>query len=203
MQDLKEIEQAMPMVVCSPGKIFYRPNETGEVIFLLKKGRVHLYRLSSEGRKILIADVGPGSVFGEMVLTGHGMYDAYAEAVEESLLCVMSRRDAGKFILSRPNVALRLLRVMGNRLRELEDRLELTAFSTIEKRVAAVLLALQADRGSDVLSITHQELADYLGVHRETITAALSRLKQEGMVDTRRSRVEITNVEALRKKAFE
>ncbi|MBI3757761.1 MAG: Crp/Fnr family transcriptional regulator, partial [Deltaproteobacteria bacterium] len=133
MDDLKQIERAMPMLVCSPGKVLYRPNETGEVIFFLKEGRVHLYRMGSKERKILIAEVGPGAIFGEMALTGHGMYDTYAETIEESLICVMGRRDAGNFILSRPSVALRLLRVIFNRIRNMEDRLEQASFSTIDR----------------------------------------------------------------------
>src|SRR5262249_47124750 len=148
---------------CSTGRIFYSPNEHGEVLFILKKGHVQLYRMSDEGRKLVIATLGPGTIFGEMAMTGLGMYDAFAEATEEALVCILNRSDLEKLLISKPKIAMRLLDVMAKRLREAEERLEQTLFHDVSSRLAALILRLRADNHADVIEMTHEELAEHLG----------------------------------------
>ena len=90
--ELAEIERKITMHRCERGRVFYLPGETGEVLYILKEGRVQLYRLSAEGRKLVIATLEPGTIFGEMSMIGQGMYDAFAEAAEPCMICVMRRR---------------------------------------------------------------------------------------------------------------
>ena len=199
--ELKEIEQATAMTTCTAGKIFYSPNQSGEVMFIVKKGKVQIYRMSSEGRKLVIETLGPGTIFGEMSLIGAGLYDAFAEAMEDSLICIMNRRDIEKLILTKPKIAVRLLDVMGQRLRESEERLEQTLFHEVPNQLAALLLRLRSENRTDTISTTHEELADHLGVYRETVTTALNGLKREGLVSISRKRVEINDVPGLERKA--
>lgn len=200
-EELKEIANAATMTTCPAGRIFYSPNEQGEVLFILKKGHVQLYRMSDEGRKLVIATLGPGTLFGEMALTGLGMYDAFAEATEEALICILNRRDLEKILVSKPMVAVRLLDLMGKRLRETEERLEQTSFQDVPSRLAALLLRLRAETGSDVIEMTHEQLAEHLGVYRETVTAALNNLRKEDLISIGRKHVQLTNVPRLQKKA--
>src|SRR5437870_5770947 len=170
------------MTTCPAGKIFYSPNETGEVLFILKKGRVQLYRMSSEGRKLIIGTIEAGSIFGEMMLVGQGMYDAFAEAIEESLICVMKRRDVETMLVTKPRVALRLLEVMAKRLRETEERLEQAIFGDVQSQLIALLLRMHREHKTETIDTTHEALADQLGVYRETVTIALSNLRKRGLI---------------------
>ncbi|NIS80869.1 MAG: cyclic nucleotide-binding domain-containing protein, partial [Anaerolineales bacterium] len=104
-QEVVEIDNATTMTTCEPGRVFYSPDENGEVLFLLKKGRVHLYRLSPEGKKFVVAELGPGAIFGEMSLLGQGMHNTFAESIDDCTLCVMSRLDVERLILDKPRVA--------------------------------------------------------------------------------------------------
>src|SRR5262249_45318849 len=92
-EELQDVARAATMTTCPSGRIFYSPNEHGEILFILKKGHVQLYRMSDEGRKLVIGTLGPGTIFGEMAMTGLGMYDAFAEATEEALICILNRCD--------------------------------------------------------------------------------------------------------------
>jgi CRP/FNR family cyclic AMP-dependent transcriptional regulator len=157
--------------------------------------------MSSEGRKLVIETLGPGTIFGEMSLIGTGLYDAFAEAMEDSLICVLNRRDVEKLILLKLKIAVRLLETMGERLREFEERLEQTLFHEVPSQLAALLLHLRSEDGTDTIATTHEELADHLGVYRETVTMALSRLKKEGLITIARKRVQIDDVVGLQEKA--
>jgi CRP/FNR family cyclic AMP-dependent transcriptional regulator len=190
--EIEEIDRAITVSSCRRGKILYMPEDTSEVLFLLKQGRVQLYRISPDGKKLVIATVGPGSVFGEMALIGQGMHNTFAEAIEDCVLWVMSRDDVERLLVTKPRVALRIFETLGNRLREAEARLEEIAFKGIPARLASLLLQLADEQGSDaVTGLTHQDLGEQIGTYRETTTQTLNTFKAEGLIDIGRKRITI------------
>lgn len=197
--ELAEMDRQITMTACERGKIFYMPEETGEVLFLLKKGRVQLYRISPNGKKLVVATLGPGAIFGEMSLVGQGMHNTFAEAVDECLLCVMSRADVERLMREKPQVAYRFVESLGERVSRLESRLEETAFKSIPSRLASLLLRLADDQADNdrVKGYTHQDLGEILGTYRETITQTLNDFKADGLVEIGRKRIGIVDRDAL------
>jgi CRP-like cAMP-binding protein len=196
--EVADIDQKTTMSTCRPGRIFYMPDETGEVLFMLKKGAVQLYRISPDGKKLVVATLGAGAVFGEMSLIGQGMHNTFAEALEECVLCVMSRPDVERLLLTKPQVALRFLETTGKRLQEAEQRLEEIAFKSIPARLASLLLRLTEEQGGNTINgYTHQLLGEMLGTYRETTTQTLNEFKGRGLLEIGRKRIEILDVEGL------
>ena len=145
-------------VTCEKGRIIYTPGESGQVLYLLKKGAVDLYRLSPEGKKLVTAHLRAGTFFGEMSVLGQGMYDSFAGAAEPAVLCAMSQVDVERLLLTKPIVALRLLQVIGGRLLDAQTALEDLAFKKVSARIAALLLRLAAQQdGVTVAGLTHQD----------------------------------------------
>ena len=177
--ELAMMDKQTTMSTCEAGKIFYMPEDSGEVLFLLKKGRVQLYRIAPNGKKLVVATLGAGAIFGEMSLVGQGMHNTFAESVDECVLCVMSRSDVERLVRDKPEVAFRFVEVMGNRLTQLESRLEDIAFKSIPARLATLLLSLDEEQGGSgvVKGFTHQDFSEMLGTYRETITQTLNDLK--------------------------
>ncbi len=200
-EQMQEIVSATKMQTCKAGRIFYSPDETGEVLFLLKTGAVQIYRMSPEGRKLVIARLPPYSFFGEMSCIGQGMYDTFAEATEESLICTMSRSDVERLLLAKPQVSLRILEAVGKRMVEAERQLEEFAFKGLIPRLAALLL--REAEGEEVTGLSHQDIAEQLGVYRETVTSALNELKTAGIIDIGRKRITITDRKRLERAAGE
>ncbi|MBN2556146.1 MAG: Crp/Fnr family transcriptional regulator [Anaerolineales bacterium] len=198
-KEVEQIDQAVTMSTCRPGRIFYSPEEAGEVLFLLKQGTVHLYRLSPEGKKLVVATLGKGAIFGEMSLIGQGMHNLFAESISDCVLCVMSRVDVERLIREKPQVAMRFMESMAARLQEAETQLEDLAFKSIPARLAALLLRRAVeDEGDEILTgYTHQDLAELLGTYRETITQTLNELKSQGVISIGRKRIQILNRAAL------
>ncbi len=175
------LAESTTMVSCERGRVFYTPDELGEVVFILKRGRVDLYRISPDGRKLVVATLGPHTIFGEMGLLGQGMYGCYAEAIDDSLICVLSRADLQALIRRNPDVGLRLLAELGARLRERDEELEALAFRGLPARLATLLLR-EADIYGTIDGYTHQDLAERLGTYRETVSQLLGRFRTEGLV---------------------
>jgi CRP/FNR family transcriptional regulator, cyclic AMP receptor protein len=189
--ELAAMDRQLTMSTCEPGRIFYMPDDTAEVLFLLKKGQVQLYRLAPTGKKLVVATLGPGAVFGEMSLVGQGMHNTFAESVDACVLCVMSRADVERLLREKPEVALRFLETMGARVTHLETRLEEIAFKGIPARLAALLLQLTDAQGARgvVEGYTHQDLGEMIGTYRETVTQTLNAFKAEGLVEIGRKRI--------------
>lgn len=196
--EIEEIDRATTMSTCRRGKIFYMPEDTSEVLFLLKQGRVQLYRISPDGKKLVIGTIGPGTIFGEMALIGQGMQSTFAEAVEECVLCVMSRDDVEHMLVTKPRVALRIFEALGRRLREAETRLQEIAFKGIPARLASLLLQLADEQGRDTIAgLTHQDLGEQIGTYRETTTQTLNNFKADGLIGIGRKRITILDREGL------
>ena len=191
-RDRTELERMTTLTNVPRGRVFYQPEDVSEVLFLVKQGQVQLYRISPEGKKLVIATLGTGAIFGEMALLGQQMHNAFAEAMEDSVILVMSRADLERLILNKPILGLRMLEITGRRLSDAESRLEDMAFKGIPARLASLLLRLAAERDTDeITGLTHQDLAETIGTYRETATQVLNDMKMAGIIEIGRKRITI------------
>ena len=197
--DMAELERVTTLTSVLRGRVFYRPEDPGERLFLLRTGRVQLYRISPEGKKLVIATLGPGALFGEMALLGQQMHNAFAEAMEDCSIMVMSRADLERLMLNDATIGRRILALTRKRLSDAEARLEDMAFKGIPAWLASLLLRLAADQGdTNINGLTHQDLAETIGTYRETATQVLNDLKTAGLIEIGRKRITILDVERLR-----
>jgi CRP-like cAMP-binding protein len=191
-RDMAELDRITTTTSVPRGRVFYQPEDVSEVLFMLKSGRVQLYRISPEGKKLVIATLGAGTLFGEMALLGQQMHNAFAEALDDCLILVIRRSDLERLILNKPEVGLRILETTGKRLRDAEKRLEDMAFKGIPARLASLLLRLAEERGSnEIVGLTHQDLAETVGTYRETATQVLNDMKSQGLIEIGRKRIRI------------
>lgn len=198
-QEVDQLDRQVTMSTCEAGRVFYTPTETGEALFLLKKGRVQLYRLSPDGKKLVVAVLEPGMIFGEMSLIGQGMHNTFAESIDDCTLCVMSRSDVERLVHEKPQVALRFMEAMALRLQTAESKLEDLAFKGIPARIAGLLLELASIDGVEIVGFTHQDLAERIGTYRETTTQVLNNFKEKGWIEIGRKHIQLLNTEALSK----
>lgn len=195
---IEMIEHATVMRTIPKGQMIYSQEDRAEALFLLKRGQVAIYRLTPTGKRLELATIGPKAFFGEMPLLGESLRHAYAEATEESLLCVMSRADVERLIREQPQVALRMIEVLGRRLADREARLEELAYRSAPARIAAVLLRLTEGSAGTEIAVTHQELGDMIGALRETVTKILDEFQSDELVELRRGHVLVRDPERLR-----
>lgn len=178
------------------GEIVSEPDEMACSLFLVTSGRVQLYRSTRDGRRFVMATLGPGSLFGEDSLLGGDAPDTYAIALEPCTIWTMPRQEALALSSSEAMFGFGLIQAMGQRLMEAENRLEQMAYSTISARLAALLLEL-GDNEENVVHATHQDLADMLGTWRETISKTLQDFRRRGLVASGRRQLALLDKEGL------
>lgn len=177
-------------IVCSAGDMF-------SSLVLVVSGRVQLFRKTEEGRRFVVATLGPGSMFGEESLLGGQGPDTSAVALEPCTVWVFPGHMAQQFSSTEAMFGFGLVQAMGQRVVEAENRLEQMAYSTIASRLAALLLELAGDVSGGVVRATHQELADMLGTWRETISKTLQEFRRQGLVASSRRQLTLLDKEGL------
>ena len=201
--EMEAIAAAAPMKTYSAGDLLFSPHQPVEALFILKKGRVRIFRVSPDGRALTTALLTPGTVFGEMVLLGQQMHDNFAEALDEVVVCVMSRADVHRFLLSDPRISIRISEILGRRVAELERRLSDTVFKSVPQRIAATLCLLAGEQqkrpfGRGVqLALTHEQIAALTGTSRETATKVLGEYADRGLLRLGRGKVTILDPDAI------
>jgi len=200
-EEMKDMDRTTTMITCEAGRVFYGPEDTAEVLFLLKKGRVQLYRLSPEGKKLVVGTLETGAMFGEMSIIGQGLHNTFAESIEDCTLCVMSRHDVENLLISKPKVGLRIMEVLAQRLKKAETRLEEIAFKSLPSRLASLLLNLASINNDQVVveGYSHQDFAEQIGTYRETTTQILNQFKNQGWIDIHRKQIRVLDPTALAK----
>ena len=189
------------------GEVFYTPRQPDGKLFILKKGRVRIYKMEGS-REFTLEVVEAGTVFGEMAFTEHRLRDAYAEAIEPCILLAMEREDVERLILQKPRVGIRMLTLLSERLHYYETRMEDVTLKGVPARLASLILFLVEKEGIQATgeiriptSYTHHELGTMIGANREAVTRAFGWLQDEGAVQIRRRIIYVEDVEALERAA--
>jgi CRP-like cAMP-binding protein len=180
--------------------VFFRAGETGQVLFLLEKGRVQTFRTSG-AKKLIIAELRPPAVFGEMGCIGQGMYHCSAQTIEPSRIRTVSRTGLEVLLERHPIVTRRLLELVSQRFVNVLHDLEATSFRHLIPRMASLLL--ERAEGDSVRGLTHRELAQHLRVYRESATAALGEMRSAGIISIGRKQIRILQRARLERAARE
>ncbi len=168
-----------------------------EWFYIIAEGRVKVFKQSSGGKEFIIAFFGRGDMFGEVAVFENRPYPASAQAVAATKVLGIKREAFLDFLARRPQVAMRIISVLGGRLREAQDRLKDLAAERVEQRLARTLLMLSAKLGN-TLPFTRQEIADMSGTTTETAIRFMSRLKDGGIIRSTRGKIVILDDTKLR-----
>jgi CRP/FNR family cyclic AMP-dependent transcriptional regulator len=199
------IVRAMSWATYPSGQIFYAPEETGDRLYILRSGRVRIYKLSPEGRALTLLILEPSSIFGEMALVEEWVHDSFAESMSECSIGTIGRDEMRRVLNMYPAVALRFMNIMSQRLRALERKLADIAFKSVPQRLATVLLNLASAHTSQqdpatppaVVRYTHQQLAEMIGSYRETVTKAIGEFREAGLIRVEEEAIYLTDMARL------
>src|SRR5215204_939781 len=206
-EEIRELLRQNSEVRLGEGETFYAPWEQGGKLFILKKGRMRLYRTEG-GREFTLEVVEAGTVFGEMAFTPYRLRESYARAIVPSLVFAMERAAVERLIEEKPQVGIRMISLLSERLHFYETRMEDITLKGVPARLASLILFLIESEGVHIpgeISIptrySHEHLGTMIGANRESVTRAFGRLQEEGALQLRRRLIYVDDVEALERAA--
>lgn len=186
-------------------EVVYLPGDPGNSMFIVNGGRIKISKVTRDGKALTLNYVGPSEVFGETCLIEGGPREEMAEAMENSMITELERNDVEKLLQNHAQLGFQLTRILAQRRRELENKLETLVFRDVTSKLAELLLALAEEYGVEdsrgtmvALKITHQELANLIGSTRETVSLTLSQFKRKRLICTEGRKVIISDAESLR-----
>jgi CRP-like cAMP-binding protein len=179
------------------GEFVFWEGDAPNDFYVVSSGRVKVLKHSSLGREFVVAFFGPGEVFGEVAVFEERPYPASAQSVSNTELLGIGKDRFLAFLSGHPEVSLRIINMLGGRLRDAQNRLNALAGERAEQRVARTLLMLSSKLGQS-LPFTRQEIADMSGTTIETTIRVMSRMKSGGIIHSHRGKTDILDETRLR-----
>jgi len=180
-----------------PGEFVFLDGDAPEWFYVISEGRVKVLKLSSLGKDIVIAFLEPGEILGEVAVLQNKPYPASVQSIDETQMLGIRREDFLSFYARRPEVALKIMNVLGERLTHAYGRICDIAGERVEQRLVRALLMLSATLGP-VLPFTRHDIADIAGTTTETTIRIMGRLKDAGIISSSRGKIVILDETRLR-----
>ncbi len=200
---LTDFTQSSRIRALEKGEILFSQTDPADTVYVVRSGCISIFLATLEGRELVINEMHTGDCFGELSLITDQPRSTGALARESSEVISIPRDIFLKGLEAEPELMRRVLETTALRLRVSSERESALAFLDSSARIAKVLLQLDRQADNDgVIKVTQEDLAQYVGLARQTVAQALGQWRRVGWVETGRVRIEIKNREALERLAI-
>ncbi|MEW6247942.1 MAG: Crp/Fnr family transcriptional regulator [Nitrospirota bacterium] len=187
--EMQEMERITQMQAVKKRQPLYLPGDPSSNVYLLKQGRVKIASTAPSGKEVTFDILEPGEVFGELEVLEERPRETAAEALDDTLICVIRREDFDRYLRTHPDLSVKLTKLIGLRLRKIQSRVEDLVFRDVPARLAHLLLELSKTDGVPDgphirlgIKLTHQEMANLIGCSRETVSTTLGQFREQGLI---------------------
>lgn len=208
-EELAQIAEVASPERFEPEEIVFREGEFSTNCYVIRSGHACALREHSDGRVITLARFGPGDIFGELAMLDNQHRSATIQALDELEVILFLGPEMRRLLGEHPEIAVKLIAAMGQRLRESNERLAGLSFQTVQGRVAKVLSQLvQAARaegagaGDVLITSTQADLARLAGSSRESASRFLAVLERAGIISQGRGRLVVHDPAALERYVY-
>ncbi len=184
---LQEIAHMTRISTVKKGQLIYQADEQATRLHFLLDGWVKVLSAHADGRELTLHILGPGEVFGEDCVLGGDLYGTTVEALEDSLIAMISKVDFVRVQDRHVHLATALAKLINHRLRRTYEQVADLVFHAVPDRLTHLLLTYYkalgaADDFSGCVKLTHQEMANLIGCSREAVSTAMGNFRNAGLV---------------------
>lgn len=200
---LNEIEQESVVELIDARKVnkdsyLYHQGEKKSHLYVVHQGKIKISRYNEDGNEQVIRILFPGDFLGDESLFSNKETDNFAVALEESRVCVLDGDQLKKHIARNPEIGIRIIHELSQRLSELESKIESYSLESVNRRVASSILRLSLGKKVFELPFSKKDWASMLGMNQATLSRKLSQFKKDRLIDLKEQRkIVILNKEKL------
>ena len=205
----RELAAALKSRAFKPGEVIFHRDDAGQVLYLIREGKVRIYITSPEGQEVALALFGPGDTFGELALLDGQPRSASAIAVDPVETYTLQRNDFINVVLHRPRIAVQVMNVLSRRLRQTDEMIENLLFLNVHGRVAKKLLDLAETHGIKTpegiridMRLTQSNLAAMVGASRESVNKVIGYFVDKQYISIERRQITILRLAELRRRIY-
>lgn len=202
---LEEINKLFVEVGCQPGEVLYHAGDPAARLYVVAEGKIKLMQHTADGRSVLLDLLASGDFFGPLALSGPAVYAETAQAQTAGCMLRIALDDFRALLAEHPELALKALAVMAERLAASHQRVLQLSAMPVEQRIAFTLLRLAEKLGREQdggilidTPLSRDDLADMTGTTPETVSRVISRLQAGGAVTSGRQWLAVTDRTKLR-----
>jgi CRP/FNR family transcriptional regulator, cyclic AMP receptor protein len=206
---LRELATSMRHRAFRPGEIIVHRDDPGQVLYIIREGKVKIYITSPDGQEVSLAVFGPGDYFGELAMLDGQPRSASAVALEAVEAICLQRTDFINAVMRYPRIAIQVMYVLSRRLRQTDAMIEDLLFLDVHGRVAKKLLDLADLHGVRTpegirieLRLTQGELAAMVGASRESVNKVMGYFTDKQFISTDKYKITITRLAELRRRVY-
>ena len=188
-------------------EVLYLPSEASNSVYILKEGKVKIYRQAPDGKEIILNIIRPGELFGELGIAGQQEREETAEALEDAVVCVISLKDMQQLIQCIPSLNTVILKRLGTRVKKVQNRLESLICKSASQRIRSLIKEIAQEHGRIVvgdpehvevkLGLTHSDIAKLTATCRQSVSTLLSELEKQGIIKYDRKRIYVKKLSLL------
>jgi len=188
-QELMQISDKIRIKLFKKNEAILREEDTNEYMYTILSGGVKVIQISEDGRESVLAMHGAGDFFGEMSLIDSKTMPATILALEDTLTAIISKKEFSYLITHHEKVLDKLLIILCSRLREAWERIQILNFNNASQRMKMLFTLLSREYGEKKadgitlnIKLTHQDIANMVGITRETVTRVLDKWQKDGEI---------------------
>ncbi|MFC1958214.1 Crp/Fnr family transcriptional regulator [Chloroflexota bacterium] len=200
LAELDSVKQLIFEKTAERGEVILLESEPAEALFFVVSGVIKVFKTSVEGKEQILNIVRPGESFNDVSIFDDGPNTASAQAMGTVVLYGVKKSELQDFLQNHPQLALNIIRVLAEQLRQLVALVEDLSFRHVIDRVAKILLENAGDGSGPGQRLTQQEMAAIAGTSREVVGRSLKALEEEGVIKLDRHRIVISDKEALKER---
>ena len=192
-----------------PGEVIFHRDDSGQVLYVIREGKVKIYITSQDGQEVALAVFGAGDYFGELALLDGQPRSASAVAIESVETFALQRADFINAVMHHPRIAIGVMNVLSRRLRQTDAMIEDLLFLDVHGRVAKKLLELAELHGVRTpegiridLRLTQGELAAMVGASRESVNKVMGYFTDKRFISTDKYKITIIRLAELRLRVY-
>ncbi|AQS55778.1 Crp/Fnr family transcriptional regulator [Novibacillus thermophilus] len=203
--ELKHLTSITSIRTYEKHTLVFVEGETREAVFFIRAGMIKTYKVDEEGNEQVISLLQKGDMFPHVGFFDDSPYPATAEVIERAELLVIRIDDFDQLLMEKPKIAIKVMKMMGQKIFQLQERLQELISSDVFRRVVHTLLRLADEYGEQKgdgifigLPMTNRDFANMVGTSRESVNRVLNQLKKRQLLDIDRKGILIYDLEALR-----
>ena len=188
-EGLLHISSSIMLKEFKKNEVILYEQDTNEFMYIILFGKVRVIQTTEDGKEIILATHRSNELFGEISLIDGKTSPATVLATEASLIAIISKKDFYSLLIHQSKVLEKMLQILCSRLRESWKRIEILNFKDASQRIKMLFLLLSHDNGQKTpegvvlnIKLTHQNIADMVGLTRETVTRVIDKLRREGEI---------------------
>lgn len=199
LEEQKELVSRARHLDYKKGETVFHEYDPADKILVIRYGKVKVNRYSLEGKESVLDILTEGDIYGEQNIFGGTDFDANAVALGKCGVCLISLTDIQELILKKPEIGVKLLNAVGQKLSAANELVQLLSVNDAKARVAGFLLFRSSRIKGETIELTRDDISAYINVRRETISRKLGELRRDGAIELEGNRrIRVKNRDMLR-----